>query len=77
MSTVSVQLSESALAIAEQSARQFGLNSPSEYIAALLDNVEANRREIETQLLEGLESGTAEPWTEGDWKAVLGQSAGS
>ena len=77
MSTVNVQLPDSTMAFVKNSAEQFGLSSPAEYISAVLQRAEDARRSIEGELLNGIDSGPAEAWTEDDWAAVRGMKQSS
>jgi len=49
-----------------------GYGSTSEYVRELVrqDRVAAERRRIDELLVEGIESGPAEPMTADDWRAI-------
>lgn len=67
MTTLTVQMSDTALQFIQQQASAGGFESPSAYLASL---VESEQQRLESALLEGIESGPSRPMTRGDWDAL-------
>lgn len=67
MSTIGVDLPADLFAFVELQVQRGEFASASEYIIALVNAARKQRSEIETALLEGLESGPAEEWTSQEW----------
>ena len=70
MSIISVELPDHLVSYVDQSAEQAGYASASAYIVALVAAASEQQGEIEQALMAGIASGTAEPWTDGEWKAI-------
>ena len=70
MSTIGVDLPAELLDFVELQVRRGEFASASEYIIALVNAARQQRSEIETALLEGLESGPPEEWTSQDWADI-------
>ena len=68
MTSMNISLPESLRSFAEDRATS-GYGSVSEYIRELLrqDQQRTAQEKLEGLLLEGIESGRAEPWTQEDW----------
>ncbi|TWT92377.1 hypothetical protein Pla52n_62510 [Stieleria varia] len=58
------------MSFVDQSAKQGGFSSASEYIVALVAAANKKHGEIEEALLAGIASGPAEPWTDDEWRAI-------
>jgi antitoxin ParD1/3/4 len=60
--------------VVEQAAKS-GKRSPDDYVASLVDEARRReiRKEIESKLIEGLESGEPTPMTESDWAEIREQ----
>jgi hypothetical protein len=77
---ITILLPDAALAFVHEQARAAGLSSPGDYVRNLVENAH-QLRELESQLIEGMESGftdlTAEDWSEmrREAQAELGRSA--
>ena len=70
MSTIGVDLPDHLLEFVELQVRRGEFASASEYIVALVNAARKKRSEIETALLEGLDSGPAEEWTSQEWADI-------
>lgn len=70
MSTIPVQLPDDLQAFVETNVQRGQFASANEYIVALVDAARRKRSEIEVALMDGLESGPAEEWTEQEWAAM-------
>ena len=70
MSTIGVDLPADLLDFVELQVQRGEFASASEYIIALVNAAWKQRSEIETALLEGLDSGPAEEWTSQDWADI-------
>ena len=68
MTTMNISLPESLRGFVEQRAAS-GFGSASEYIRSLIreDEKRSAQEHLEKMLLEGINSGPAEPWTADDW----------
>ncbi len=76
MSTIHVNLPDDLHAYVEEKAKQGGFADAGEFIAALVAATSERRLDLELALIEGLESGSAEPWTNDDWKDLKRRVAG-
>ena len=47
-----------------------GFSDPSQFIVALVAAAREKQGEIEQALLDGINSGAAEPWTDEEWQAI-------
>ena len=77
MANTTVEISESAREFAEQKAKEKGLGSAGAYLERLVKR--AKRRDqiharVERLLIEGVESGPAEPFTPEDWAAMRSEA---
>lgn len=70
MSTIGVDLPADLLDFVELQVQRGEFASASEYIIALVNAARKQRSEIETALIEGLESGPAEEWTIQEWADI-------
>ncbi|MEZ6069901.1 MAG: type II toxin-antitoxin system ParD family antitoxin [Pirellulales bacterium] len=70
MSTIPVNLPDDLAAFVEANVKRGQFASASEYIAALVDAACRKRSEIEAALIDGLESGPAEEWSDDEWAAL-------
>ena len=70
MSTIPVELPEDLQRFVEANVQRGRFASANEYIVALVDAARSRRSEIETALMEGLESGPAHEWTSQDWADI-------
>jgi len=72
MPTMNVSLPEKMKEYVEEQSREEGYSTTSEYIRALIreDRKRRAQEKLEELLLEGLDSGEPEPWTEEDWKEI-------
>ena len=70
MSTIGVELPDDLAEFVELQVQRGEFSSASEYIGALVDAARKKRSEIETALLEGLDSGPAEEWTSREWADI-------
>jgi antitoxin ParD1/3/4 len=72
MDDIRISLSDSTKAFVDSEVAEGSYASVSECIDALVRaGAKAKAQEkLEALLLEGLESGDAEPWTDDDWKAL-------
>jgi antitoxin ParD1/3/4 len=72
MTTMRISLPESMREFVEEQVRRGGYNTPGEYVRALIREAQlrAARQELESKLIEGLESGPATPMTPEDWEEL-------
>jgi Arc/MetJ-type ribon-helix-helix transcriptional regulator len=70
MSTISVELPDHLQSYVNASAEQAGFASAGEYIVALVAAASEKQGEIEHDLIVGIQSGSAQPWTENEWQAI-------
>ena len=67
MTKLQVELSDSIYQFVADQAVAQGFASPSEYLAALASEAEANREAIDQELMKGLESGPPREMQREDW----------
>lgn len=69
MTTLNINLPDSLKEFVEQQAESGGYPSASDYVESLIREAQlcAVKQELDTKLLEGLDSGPATPMTRGDW----------
>jgi Arc/MetJ-type ribon-helix-helix transcriptional regulator len=70
MSSISVELPEHLQSYVDASAEQAGFASANEYIVALVAAASEKQREIEHDLIMGIQSGSAQPWTDDEWQTI-------
>lgn len=70
MSTIEVQLPDHLANYVESRVKSQGFSSASELIVALISTVSVRQREVEDQLIDGLDSGAAVPWDSGELQAI-------
>lgn len=72
MTTLSISLPETLREFVEEQVRSGGYGTPSDYLETLVREAKlrAAKRELESQLIEGLDSGPATPMTDGDWEEL-------
>lgn len=70
MATIHVNLPGDLQQFVEGRVTAGSFGSESEYIVALLESAKRGQSALEAQLLEGLASGEAEPWTESDFQSM-------
>ncbi len=70
MSTIPLELPDDLLQFVEAKVQQGQFASANDYIVALVDAARSKRSEIESALLEGLQSGPAEEWTTQEWADI-------
>jgi len=70
MTTLEVQLADTTFQFLAEQARACGFSSPSEYLAALASEAEAQRDAVEQELIKGLESGPPRQMTREDWDGL-------
>lgn len=70
MSTIPLELPDDLREFVETKVQRGQFGSASDYIVALLNAARSKRSEIETALLEGLQSGPAEEWTSQEWANI-------
>jgi len=70
MSTIPVELPDHLQLYVDESAEQAGFANASEYIVALVAAASEKQGEIEQALIAGIQSGSAEPWTDNEWQAI-------
>jgi putative addiction module CopG family antidote len=63
-------LSDELQQFVEAKVTQGHFSSASEYIVALLDAAKHKRSDLEAALIEGLESGPAEEWSDEEWQKI-------
>ena len=69
MATMDISLPDEMMAFVETQAAQEGFGSVSEYLCALIRDLQKRRAklDLEAKLREAIESGPAETMTRGDW----------
>lgn len=69
MMTLNISLPESMKAFVEEQVRSGGYDTPSDYVRTLIREaqVRAAKQELESKLIEGMDSGPATPMTNDDW----------
>jgi antitoxin ParD1/3/4 len=69
MTTMNLSLPEPMMRFVEEEARRGGFGTVGDYVHSLIREaqVRAAKRELDTKLLEGIESGPATPMTGEDW----------
>ncbi len=70
MSTIPVELSDDLQKFIEAKISGGQFANASEYIVALVDAARKKRSDIEAALLDGLNSGPAEEWTDQNWNEI-------
>ena len=70
MSTIPVELPDDLRRFIEAKVQHGHFTSVNEYIVALVDAARRKRSEIETALIEGLDSGPPEEWTSQEWADI-------
>ncbi len=70
MSTIPVELPDDLRKFIEAKISGGQFANASEYIVALVDAARKKRSDIEAALLEGLNSGPAEEWTDQNWNEM-------
>jgi len=70
MPTIPVQLPDELQQYVEAKIRRGQFSSISDYIVALVHAAKQKRTDIETALIEGIESGPAEEWTSQEWQDI-------
>jgi antitoxin ParD1/3/4 len=70
MSTIPLELPDDLRQFVEAKVQSGQFASANEYIVALVDAARSKRSEIEAALLEGLQSGPAEEWTNQEWADI-------
>lgn len=70
MTTIPVELPEDLQQFVEATVQRGQFATANEYIVALIDAARNKRSEIETALIEGLQSGPAEEWTSQEWADI-------
>jgi antitoxin ParD1/3/4 len=72
MDTMNVALPEAMKQFVQEQVKSGGYSSVSEYVRDLLraDQKEKVRQALETQILQGLESGESTPITSADWAEI-------
>lgn len=70
MQTIPVELPYHLQSYVDQSARQAGFASTSEYIVSLVAAASKKQGEIEQALMTGINSGEVEAWTDDEWQAI-------
>ncbi len=70
MSTIPVELSDDLQKFIEAKISGGQFANASEYIVALVDAARKKRSDIEAALLDGLNSGPAEEWTDQNWNEL-------
>ncbi len=75
MTTIAIQLPDDVSEFAEQYARQRGFSSVSEFISSLVVEVSERQQRLESQLLEGVNSGPAIPMSADDWSQLRARVA--
>ena len=72
MDSLYVDLSDAVKHFVDQRVSQEGYRSASEYVHALIqaDQDRLARKDLEAEILKGLDSGEAAPMTAEDWQAI-------
>ncbi len=73
MATMNISLPEDMKAFVEDQAAKKGFGTVSEYVRAIIRDVQeqqAEREQLDSLLLEGLDSGPATPLTKKDWEHI-------
>jgi len=70
METIVISLPDSQRVYVEEQIRLGGYNNASEYFSFLVERERQARQRLETMLIEGIESGPAEPMRAEDWKEI-------
>jgi antitoxin ParD1/3/4 len=73
MATMNISLPDDMKAFVEHQAEEKGFGAVSEFVRALIRDVQNRHSEherLELLLLEGLESGSASPMTKEDWNHI-------
>ena len=72
MATMNISLPDDMKAFVENQAEN-GFGTVSEYVKAIIRGVQerqAEQERLDALLIEGLDSGPATPFTEGDWRRI-------
>ena len=73
MATMSISLPDDMKAFVEDQAQKNGFGTASEYVSAIIRDVQerqAERDRLDSLLIEGLDSGPATPLTKKDWEHI-------
>ena len=70
METIVISLPDSQRVYLEEQIRLGGYSNASEYFSLLIERERQAKERLETMLIEGIESGPAEPMTAGDWENI-------
>ena len=70
MAEPKIMISKSAHEFAKRKAHEKGLDTPDAYVDWLVERDRRREERIEALLIEGLDSGPAEPFTPEDWAAM-------
>jgi Arc/MetJ-type ribon-helix-helix transcriptional regulator len=70
MSIIPIELPDHLQVYVDKSAEQAGFASASDYIVALVAAANEKHGEIEQALMAGIQSGSAEAWTDDEWQAI-------
>ena len=70
MATIQVELPPDLQKLIDTRLRQGRFGSASEYIVALVESARNGQSAIESALVEELDSGPAEEWTDDEWAAI-------
>lgn len=70
MTTIPVQLSDELQQFVEAKVTEGRFSSASDYLVALVDAARRTGSDLETALIEGLQSGPAEEWTNQEWEEI-------
>lgn len=70
VATIPVELPEDLCRFVEAKVSRGPFANAGEYIVALVDAARREVAHLEAALIEGLESGPAEPWTADEWAAI-------
>ncbi len=75
MTTISVELSDDVRLFAENFAKQRGFATVNDFISALVSEAKDQQARVESDLLEGLESGPATKKSAEDWDQLRARIA--
>jgi len=70
MSNIPVELPDYLMQFVDQGVKDGGFANPSEFIVALVAAANEKQSELEQALMQGISSGSAEPWTASQWQAI-------
>ncbi|KAA1257378.1 hypothetical protein LF1_52270 [Rubripirellula obstinata] len=76
MTIITVQLPEESLGFAEGIAKKRGFNNVGDFIASLITDLGEAQKQIDDQLIAGLDSGPAAMKSEQDWADLRVRVAG-